>query len=324
MPREVPVTPSGCTSIICIDSAWVPIIAGKIAELESSDEWATTADWGAAYPQVVEIEACMASTCAEDLTGSMQEIGVLLALALGLPADSDGYLEVILPKLGPKINAAVDADTIGYLQGQNIGGKLARFASLQSLRELRGGYPNEWWDWLGITELEYASIFDIVSALKTKQPVEVTVDGEKKGIWEYLSGVLGAGADVSEIFDTVLNGYDSAVDTVDLFSDGALQTGTVITSMLTLVMLGEIKNALLGGAARTDTLLLSGNHNILDAVMMINKTLHPDRAYTEDYTTHTAEPPDTLMGAIRGPEALDMDGFDDMLYHLGQIDDYLS
>lgn len=98
-PRTFPpdYDPSVC-ALVAIPCAFVPIVAGKIAELERRSEWETEDDWGQGYQAVLEVEVSVLN-CGQSITTRLDaQAAALIALLTGnatTSADAMTALDII-------------------------------------------------------------------------------------------------------------------------------------------------------------------------------------------------------------------------------------
>lgn len=91
IPRTFPpdYDPSACV-LVPVPCALLPIIAGKLAELERRGEWASEEAWEMAYPAILEIEANML-TCGKNIAEGLERLNKALGFKAGLEEDDPEY-----------------------------------------------------------------------------------------------------------------------------------------------------------------------------------------------------------------------------------------
>lgn len=101
------------------DCVWVPIpcsllpiIVGKVAELERRFEWASRIDWEQGYQAITRWEATLLS-CGQNISGLLRDLNIVQAKSLGLNYSND--LAAVLPTLASDLETAEAADTTGIL-----------------------------------------------------------------------------------------------------------------------------------------------------------------------------------------------------------------
>lgn len=99
-----------------------------------------------------------------------------------------------------------------------------------AIREMQGTFDQDWLTWLGITDREHVTLRDIHDALRTRQIV-VQTDNGQQSLWDYIKDLWSTGGDIAEILDAVLEGYDAATDTADISLE-ATQSGFLAISMI--------------------------------------------------------------------------------------------
>lgn len=106
---------SECYVLLPVPVAAVPIVAGKIGELEQRSEWASEADWEQGYQFAACLEACLME-CGQSFSETM----TLLAVALGANEIAEADLSPAFPALAARLAAARAADTAGVLGKQPL------------------------------------------------------------------------------------------------------------------------------------------------------------------------------------------------------------
>jgi hypothetical protein len=126
-----------CYVLLPVPVAAVPIVAGKIGELEQRSEWASDSDWESGYQFAVCLQECLGLDCVGKI---FREQALLLAYMSGLPDREDlADIKKILPGVGASIE---EIDLSGDDPLKEIRGNIGRVATLAALLEMRGEHPD--------------------------------------------------------------------------------------------------------------------------------------------------------------------------------------
>ena len=89
--------------LVPINSTLVPIIAGKLKDLEKPYSWHTDEDYERGYNAIAELEACMTRLCVEQLIESNDRLYRMLDTAIFGRAYAVNSLDplVVLPRINP-------------------------------------------------------------------------------------------------------------------------------------------------------------------------------------------------------------------------------
>lgn len=72
--RVLPPEPSDCAVLLCVPAEWVPAVAGKIAELEWRESWASEDDWRAGAQLAAELQEQLMGNCVNDLIAEIRAL----------------------------------------------------------------------------------------------------------------------------------------------------------------------------------------------------------------------------------------------------------
>lgn len=102
--RTAPTVESDRHYILCCNGAWLPLLLGKLAELDRGAEWETDDDHHRGYRWICEVQATVA--CIEELTDRLDRIIVLL-----------GGNQALADPLNPPTPIAVNDNILLALRG---------------------------------------------------------------------------------------------------------------------------------------------------------------------------------------------------------------
>lgn len=80
-------TPTGCDTLVCVDQAMVPILAGIVGILESRGAWETDSDWQQGYQWAVELQEALLNSCVQDLIAEIRALRGVRAEAESTPPE---------------------------------------------------------------------------------------------------------------------------------------------------------------------------------------------------------------------------------------------
>jgi hypothetical protein len=81
-------TPTGCETLLCIDQAMIPIVAGLIGILERRGAWETDSDWEQGYQWAIELQEALLSSCVQDLIAEIRALRGVRAEAESIPPEN--------------------------------------------------------------------------------------------------------------------------------------------------------------------------------------------------------------------------------------------
>ncbi len=186
--------PSACEVLVCINASLVPILAGKIGELEQRYQWASTEDWEQGYQWAAEVQECLMSNCAGS---SITELGALLAVALGLAEADTEQVAVAFPSIAAKLAEVRGGSAAGLLAKASddpdatpYPSQITRLAEIiATTRNAQGNIPAGWFGWGS----RYVTMADVYTALQGG-------GSDGNAIWDKLKDILDVGDDVLGLF----------------------------------------------------------------------------------------------------------------------------
>jgi uncharacterized protein (UPF0335 family) len=293
MAWSYPAQESESVCVLCVPAHLVPLVAYSFRDAQQRYKWDSEDDWQAGYYAFAALLGGLMNGC--NIGESINELNVMLAHAIGLRNDSTSAADIatFLPATGAALQAAEAADTGDKLTD------LSRLVSEQHLLELRGQFPQSWWQ--GLTNPpEYASLYDLYKTAATNGNIEVTVDGQQKNLWDWVKdNVVGTGSDlvdiVTDIIDVFGTGVDIAGDAAGDVLTGSIEGMTLLALLvqsqillavqtdqaLTKQRLNDVVEALRGDSATADNILqaLRGDVQASAARNVIDRI--PDLAATQ-------------------------------------------
>jgi hypothetical protein len=102
--RTAPTAESDKHYLLCVNGAWLPILLGKLAELERGAEWETDDDHQRGYRWICEVHSTVA--CINELTERLDRIIVLM-----------GGTQALADPLAPPTPMAVGDNILLALRG---------------------------------------------------------------------------------------------------------------------------------------------------------------------------------------------------------------
>jgi hypothetical protein len=199
-------------ALVCIPCSLLPIISGKIAELEDYYAWRPE-DYAAAYQAIAYVQECI-MICGSQIAGRLDDLGVLLARAhnLSYTADMDG----VLPYLGPALQAAEAADATGVLDN------IHNHALLQTTN---------------------ATLIDILNKL---DEIKLVADTISLTCTDIEADTTSINASVTTIGDTVIGGALTITGSVNIAA-GTVSVDNVDLTTLEIDVAGILASIVTGG-----------------------------------------------------------------------------
>lgn len=219
--------------LVPIDVALIPFVSGAIRKFEERRLWQSESDWEEAYPAFAALQEAMASSCALQITESIDRLYRLIDSTFnGAEYLAEGSPPVISPPI-PEV-----PDPQNY-----VAPGLRR-----QLRDLQGEVDEGWFGFGG----RPATIADLVAALRrTPEGQATAIDGAL----DTLDGI----DDASDVINTVRGLFQTGEDVV---ADGAQLILTGTTGVGTIAMLG-----LLGQMLRQHRLLLTDIKGLMERLV---------------------------------------------------------
>lgn len=130
-----------CFVLLPVPVATIPIVAGKLGELEDRNQWDTDSDWSQGYQFAVCMQECLMQ-CGQTLSETM----LLMAVALGANEVDETDLSPVFPALAARLAAARTADTAGVLTKKALNISPSTIMRLSELLKPHVPEGDENWD----------------------------------------------------------------------------------------------------------------------------------------------------------------------------------
>jgi hypothetical protein len=166
--REFP-TLTGVYALVCIDAAMVPIVAGKISELEARSQWASEADYTQGALWAIELERDIMSGCVSDISDRLDRIIMLL-----------GGADALSEPASPPSPMGQTSNLIGTVQ------------------DIQGTYPDTWF---GFVPGRRVQLKDLLDALSGGSVDDAGTEGAT--VWDAVLDAIEGVGDVTSVLDDV-------------------------------------------------------------------------------------------------------------------------
>lgn len=210
-----------CYVLLPIPMATVPIVVGKLAELEQRAEWNTESDWQSGYQFALCLQECIGLDC---VGKSFRETSLLLAYMSGLP---DRASLADIKKVLPGVGAAIEEiDLTGDDPAGAIRGSIGRVATLAALLELRGANLDA--DPGGNT---YTTLYDLLQ----KQGETAQNTGSLAEVGALIAVALGFPPEAGYILGAALPAIGGLLQDIDTAGNGGALDDTYLLQVPALV-----------------------------------------------------------------------------------------